>query len=51
MDVLEVAWKHVGKNGKADGIDGVKAVDIHAEERGMKAFLVSSVLLRSRARP
>jgi len=41
MDVLEAAWKHVGKKGKAAGIDGVKAEDILAEEGGVKAFLVS----------
>ena len=41
MDVLEAAWKHVGKKGKAAGIDGVRAEDILAEEGGVKAFLVS----------
>ena len=41
MDVLEAAWKHVGKKGKAAGIDGVRAEDILAEEGGVKRFLVS----------
>ena len=39
MDVLEAAWKHVGKKGKAAGIDGVRAEDILAQEGGVKAFL------------
>ena len=39
MDVLEAAWKHVGKKGKAPGIDGVRAEDILAEENGVKNFL------------
>lgn len=39
MDVLEAAWKHVGKKGKASGIDGVKAEDILAEENGVGKFL------------
>ena len=34
MDVLEAAWKHVGKKGKAAGIDGVRAEDILAEANG-----------------
>lgn len=38
-DVLEAAWKHVGKKGKASGIDGVKAEDILAEENGVDQFL------------
>lgn len=38
-DVLEAAWKHVGKKGKAAGIDGVKAEDILAQEEGVKRFL------------
>jgi len=41
MDVLEAAWKHVGKKGKAPGIDGVRAEDILAKEGGVKEFLVS----------
>jgi RNA-directed DNA polymerase len=41
MDVLEAAWKHVGKKGKAAGIDGVRAEDILAKEGGVKEFLVS----------
>lgn len=41
MDVLEAAWKHVGKKGKAAGIDGVRAEDILAKEGGVKGFLVS----------
>ena len=39
IDVLEAAWKHVGKRGKAAGIDGVRAEDILAEEGGSQAFL------------
>lgn len=38
-DVLEAAWKHVGKKGKASGIDGVRAEDIFAQEDGVKRFL------------
>jgi RNA-directed DNA polymerase len=41
MDVLEAAWKHVGKKGKAAGIDGVKAEDILAEENGVEKFLTT----------
>ena len=41
MDVLEAAWKHVGKKGKAAGIDGVRAEDLLAQEGGVKEFLVS----------
>jgi len=41
MDVLEAAWKHVGKKGKAPGIDGVRAEDILAEENGVKKFLAA----------
>ena len=39
MDVLEAACKHVGKKGKASGIDGVRAEDILAEENGVEKFL------------
>ena len=38
-DVLEAAWKHVGKRGKACGIDGVKAEDILDKENGVESFL------------
>jgi RNA-directed DNA polymerase len=41
MDVLEAAWKHVGKKGKAPGIDGVRAEDILAEENGAGKFLAN----------
>jgi RNA-directed DNA polymerase len=41
MDVLEAAWKHVGKKGKASGIDGVRAEDILAEENGVEKFLTN----------
>jgi RNA-directed DNA polymerase len=41
MDVLEAAWKHVGKKGKAAGIDGIRAEDILAEEGGVGKLLVS----------
>jgi RNA-directed DNA polymerase len=33
MDVLEAAWKNVGKKGKASGIDGVRAKCILAERK------------------
>ena len=39
LDVLEAAWKHVGKKGKASGVDGVKAEDILAEPNGVEKFL------------
>ena len=35
-DVLEAAWKHVGRRGKACGIDGVKAEDILEKENGVE---------------
>lgn len=38
-DVLEAAWKHVGKRGKAAGIDGVRAEDILDVEGGVEKFL------------
>ena len=41
-DVLEAAWKHVGKRKKAAGIDDVKAEDILGEEGGVKAFLATN---------
>ena len=41
MDVLEAAWKHVGKKGKASGIDGVRAEDILAGENGVGKFLAA----------
>jgi RNA-directed DNA polymerase len=40
-DVLEAAWKHVGKRGKACGIDGVKAEDILDKDGGVESFLAS----------
>lgn len=40
LDVLEAAWKHVGKKGKASGIDGVRAEDILAQENGVGHFLI-----------
>ena len=39
QDVLEAAWKHVGKRGKACGIDGVRAEDILERENGVETFL------------
>jgi len=39
MDVLETAWKHVGKRGKAAGIDGQTAEDILNRENGVSEFL------------
>jgi len=41
MDVLEAAWKHVGKRGKACGIDGVRAEDILEREKGVETFLAA----------
>ena len=38
-DVLEAAWKHVGKRGKAPGIDGVKAEAYLDEPGGVETFL------------
>lgn len=38
-DVLEAAWKHVGKRGKACGIDGIVAEDILDKEGGLERFL------------
>jgi RNA-directed DNA polymerase len=38
-DVLEAAWKHVGKRGKACGIDGVRAEDILDVEGGAETLL------------
>ena len=40
-DVLEAAWKHVGKRGKACGIDGVRAEDILERENGVETFLAT----------
>ena len=39
QDVLEAAWRHVGKRGKAAGIDGIKAEDILGEENGVEKFI------------
>lgn len=38
-DVLEAAWKRVGRRGKAAGIDGVRAEDILDEEGAAEKFL------------
>ncbi len=38
-DVLEAAWKHVGRRGKASGIDGMRAEDILDSEGGLSLFL------------
>ena len=38
-DVLETAWKEVGKRGKASGIDGVKAEDLLEREGAVENFL------------
>lgn len=38
-DVLEAAWKHVGKRGKACGIDGVKSEAILDMDGGVESFL------------
>lgn len=39
MDVLEAAWKHVGKRKKACGIDGIRAEDILDKAEGVETFL------------
>lgn len=39
VDVLEAAWKQVGKRHKAAGIDGVRAESILEQERGVEHFL------------
>ncbi len=41
MDVLEAAWKQVGKRRKAAGIDGVRAEMILEKEYGVEEFLQS----------
>jgi len=38
-DVLEAAWKHVGKRGKAPGVDGQRAEELLDEPGGVQAFL------------
>jgi RNA-directed DNA polymerase len=38
-DVLEAAWKRVGKKGKASGIDGLRAESILEQENGVEQFL------------
>lgn len=52
-DVLEAAWKHVGKKGKAAGIDGVRAEDILSEEGGAEKFVaaIQEELRTKRYRP
>lgn len=39
MDVLETAWKQVGKRNKAAGIDGVRAEMILEQPEGVETFL------------
>lgn len=39
MDVLETAWKQVGKRNKAAGIDGMRAEMILEQPEGVAAFL------------
>jgi len=39
MDVLEAAWKRVGRKGKASGIDGLRAESILEQENGVEEFL------------
>jgi len=41
MDVLEAAWKQVGKRRKAAGIDGVRAETILDQEQGVEQFLAT----------
>jgi RNA-directed DNA polymerase len=38
-DVLEAAWKLVGKKGKAAGIDGVRTEDILERDGGVESFI------------
>lgn len=38
-DVLEAAWKAVGKKGKAAGVDGVRAEDMMERPEGVAGFL------------
>jgi len=40
-DVLEAAWKHVGKRGKAAGVDGVRVEEILDTENGVEEFLAT----------
>jgi RNA-directed DNA polymerase len=39
MDVLETAWKAVGKRGKAAGVDGLRADAVYEQENGVENFL------------
>lgn len=49
-DVLEAAWRHVGKRGKAAGIDDVRAENILDKESGVENFLTGiQEELRSKA--
>jgi len=41
MDVLEAAWKQVGKRRKAAGIDGVRAETILDQDQGVDHFLAT----------
>lgn len=41
MDVLEAAWKQVGKRRKAAGIDGVRAETILDQDQGVDRFLAT----------
>lgn len=52
-DVLEAAWKQVGKRGKAAGVDGVRAEELLEEEGGVNRFLESlqEELKQKRYRP
>jgi RNA-directed DNA polymerase len=38
-DVLEAAWKAVGKKGKAAGVDGMRAEDVLESSEGVEGFL------------
>jgi len=38
-DVLETAWKAVGRRGKAAGVDGLRAEDLHEQKDGVEKFL------------
>jgi len=41
MDVLEAAWKQVGKRRKAAGIDGIRAETILDQDHGVEQFLAN----------
>lgn len=52
-DVLEASWRHVGRRGKAAGVDGMRAEDILDREHGVERFLagIHEELRSKRYRP